>query len=315
MADENFMRRYTLKAGRKGKKGFEIGNIRNASQEALHVSFSIEKSGATSPNDAKVQIWNLAPENLSILEEKNCIVELKAGYGNSMALVLAGNVSSVITTTDNADRLTELQVVDGLAELRDTVISVSINGKVNCRDVYRRIAAKMGVSLVFAKDLSFKTLPNGFSYVGKAKNALNKMAKCCRHKWTIQNQVLQITLPGRPVSTKGYLLSGDTGLIGIPKRISIGSGKEEKTGWEVEYFLNGAINVNDVVQVRSSMTSGYFLVHKITIDGDNMEGDWICTAQLLKIAAKPKLDKKAESGKGKISGLGYLSEFTDIRKS
>lgn len=315
MADENFMRRYTLKAGRKGKKGFEIGNIKNASQEALHVSFSIEKSGATSPNDAKVQIWNLAPKNLSILEEKNCIVELKAGYGNSMALVLAGNVSSVITTMDNADRLTEMQVVDGLAELRDTVISVSINGKVNCKDVYKRIASKMGVSVVFAKDLSFKTLPNGFSYVGKAKNALHKMAKCCKHKWTIQNQVLQITLPGRPVSTRGYLLSSDTGLIGIPKRISIGSGKEEKTGWEVEYFLNGAINVNDVVEVRSSMTSGYFLVHKITIDGDNMEGDWICTAQLLKIAAKPKLDKKAKAGENKISTMGYSANMKDIKKS
>lgn len=301
MADENFMRRYTLKAGRKGKKGFEIGNIKNAGQEALHISFSIEKSGSTSPNDAKVQIWNLAPKNLSILEEKDCIVELKAGYGNSMSLLLAGNVSSAITTMDNADRLTELQIVDGLVELRDTVISVSINGKVNCKDVYKRVAAKMGVSVLFAKDLSFKMLPNGFSYVGKAKNALRKIAKCCGHKWTIQNQVLQITLPGRPVSTRGYLLTGDTGLIGIPKRISIGSGKEEKTGWEVEYLLNGAINVNDVVEVRSSITSGYYLVHKVTVDGDNMEGDWICTAQLLKIAAKPKLDKKAKTGKGKLN--------------
>lgn len=292
MANENFMRRYTLKAGQKGKKGFEIGNIKNASQEALHISFSIEKSTAKNPNDAKVQIWNLSPKSLSVLEGKDCIIELKAGYGNSTALVLVGNVSSVITTMDNADRMTELQVVDGLAALRDAVISVSVNGKVNCKDVYRKIAASMGVSIMFAKDLSFKTLPNGFSYAGKAKNALQKIAKCCGHKWTIQNGVLQIMLPGRPVSTKGYLLTGDTGLIGVPKKISIGSGKEEKTGWEVEYFLNGAINVNDVVELRSSAANGYFLVHKVTIDGDNMEGDWVCSAQLLKIAAKAKLDKK-----------------------
>lgn len=301
MANENFMRRYTLKAGKAGKKGFQIGNISSATQEALHVSFSIEKSNAESPNDAKVQIWNLSPKNLNILEEKDCIVELKAGYGNSMALILAGNVATAITTRDNADRLTELQVVDGLVELRDTTISISMNGKVNCKEVYKKIANKMGVSVVFAKDLSFKTLPNGFSYVGKAKNALKKLANCCGHKWSIQNQVLQITWPGRSVTTKGYLLSSDTGLINIPKKITIGSGDEEKTGWEVEYLLNGAIGVNDVVELRSSAANGYFLVHKVTIDGDNMEGDWICTAQLLKIAAKPKLDKKASSG-GKSGG-------------
>ena len=154
MADENFMRRYTLKAGRKGKKGFEIGNITSASQEALHISFSIEKSNAENPNDAKIQIWNLSDTSLNIVEEK------EAGYGSNMALVLVGNISSAITTRENADRMTELQVVDGMVELRDSVISVSINGKVNCKEVYQRIANAMGMSIVFASDLSFKTMPN-----------------------------------------------------------------------------------------------------------------------------------------------------------
>lgn len=300
MANENWMRTYTMRCGKMGKKGFQIGNIDSPTQDCLHVSFSVEKSNAESPNDAKVQIWNLSPNNLSILESKDCIVELKAGYGNSRSLILVGNVSSAITTLDGADRLTELEVVDGLVELRDTNISVSLNGKVNCKTVYKKIAATMGISIKFASDLSFKTLPNGFSYVGKAKGALQKLAKCCGHKWSIQNQVLQITWPGRSITTRGYLLSAETGLIGIPKRITIGSGEETKTGWEVEYLLNGAIGVNDIVELKSKTISGYFLVHKVTMDGDNMEGDWICTAQLLKIAEKPKLDKKASS-KGKTS--------------
>ena len=51
----------------------------------------------------------------------------------------------------------------------------------------------------------------------------------------------------------------------------------------MEYLLNGAIGVKDIVELRSKTVSGYFLVHKVTIDGDNMNGDWMCTAQLLKI--------------------------------
>lgn len=299
MGNENFMRRYTMKCGKMGSKGFQIGNINDARETALHVSFSIEKSNAESPNDAKVQVWNLSDQNLKILDTTDCIVELKAGYGDNMVLVLVGNITSVITTKENADRMTEMTVVDGRVELRDTAISVSLNGKVNAKDVYQRIANAMGVSIVFAKDLSFNILPNGFSYVGKAKNALQKIAGCCGHKWTIQNQVLQITWPGRPVSTRGYLLSSDTGLISVPKRITIGSGTEAKIGWEVEYFLNGAIGINDVVQLKSSTANGYFLVYKVTMDGDNLEGDWICTAQVLEIKAQTKLDKKADDTKSK----------------
>ena len=293
MAGENFLRRYTLKAGKPGTEGFEIGNITNAAQEALHISFSVEKSNTETPNDAKIQIWNLSPQNLNILEEKDCTVELKAGYGDSMALIMAGTVASAITTRDNADRMTELQVVDGMVALRDSVVTISMNGKVNCKDVYQQIASAMGMSIIFANDLSYVTLPNGFSYVGKAKNALQKIAQVCGHSWTIQNGIIQITWPGRAVATRGYLLSSDSGLINVPKKITIGSGEEEKSGWEVEYLLNGAIGVNDIVELRSLEANGYFLVYKVTMDGDNIDGDWICTAQLLKIAAQPALDVKA----------------------
>lgn len=300
MANDNFLRTYTMKCGKMGSQGFQIGNIHSATETALHVSFSIEKCDVESPNTAKVQVWNLSNNNLKILDGKDCVVELSAGYSNNNALVLVGNVTSVVTTRDNADRMTEIEVMDGRVELRETVVTISLNGSVNCKDVYNMIASKMGLSIVFAGDLSFKQMPNGFSYTGKAKNALQKLAKYCGHSWTIQNQVIQITWPGRAVNTRGYLLSSDTGLISIPKRITISASSdsdESQTGWEVEYFLNGAIGVNDIVQLKSSTANGYFRVYKVTIDGDNLEGDWVCTAQLLEIKAQPKLDKKASSSK------------------
>lgn len=295
MSNQNWMRTYTLRFGRKGKKGLEIGNTKSGMQDVLHVSFSVEKSSTESQNNATIQIWNLSPSSLRLLETKDCMVELKAGYGDNRALIFAGTVSSAVTSLSNADRLTELEVVDGLVELRDTYVTFSMNGKVKCKELYQRIADAMGVTIKFAGDLSFKTLKHGFSYVGKAKGALQKVAGYCGHRWSIQNGVLQITMPGRSIGKKGYLLSADAGLINIPKRITISSGEEEMTGWEVEYLLNGAIAVNDIVELRSDAVKGYFLVYKITMDGDNMEGDWVCTAQLLKIASKAKLDKKAES--------------------
>lgn len=288
MGTENFLRTYTLKCGKPGETGFEIGNTKGSRETALHVSFSVEKSDSEAANLAKVQVWNLSDQNLRVLDGKDCVVELKAGYGGSNALILAGNVTSVITVLDNADRLTELEVVDGRVELRDTVVSVSFNGSVSSQDIYQYIAQQMGVPVVFAEDLSHITLPNGFSFVGKARDAVQKLTRCCGHAWSMQNQVLQVTWPGRPVSVRGYLLNSDTGLLNVPKRITIGAGagnKDTQTGWEVEYLLNGAIGINDIVQLESSAARGYFRVHKVTLDGDNLEGDWICTAQLMEVVS------------------------------
>lgn len=81
-----------------------------------------------------------------------------------MALILVGNITSVTTIPDNADRLTEIEVMDGRVELRDTNITVSLNGSVNCQDVYKYIAGQMGCSIVFAKDLSYKTLPSNSTF-------------------------------------------------------------------------------------------------------------------------------------------------------
>ena len=298
MTDTNFDRRYILSVGKNGESGFQIGNINGAKEDALHISFSVEKSDAESLNTAKIQVWNLSDKNLKILDTKDVIVELKAGYGDQMALILVGNVTYVTTTPDGADRMTEIEVADGRVEIRDANISVSKNEKVDAKDIYNYIAGQIGLSIVFASDLSFVKFPNGFAFVGKGKNALQRIAKANGHNWTVQNGVIQITLPGRPFNTRGYILNGDTGLISVPKRVTISQSADNGdslTGWEIEYFLNGAIGINDVVQIQSGAANGYYRVHKITFDGDNMEGDWVCNAQVLEIKTLPKLDVKAGS--------------------
>lgn len=282
MANEkNWIRTYTLKAG-----SFVIGNTKSMDQETLHISFSVEKSGAESANTAKVQIWNLSDQNLKTLEEKDCAVELKAGYGNNNTLLLAGNAAYVVTVADNADRMTELTVVDGRVALRDTNVKISLNGVVGSKTVYGIAASKMGLSIKYAPGLKFKKIPNGYSFVGKARTVLDKMARCCGHTWSVQNGIIHVIADGKPVSTQGYLLSHETGLIGVPKRIAISKGgksKKEQAGYEVQYFLNGAIGINDTVKIKTDSVNGHFRIHKVVHDGDNMEGDWVSTAQVIQI--------------------------------
>jgi len=284
MGDTQFLRTYVMECGKPGSIGFQVGNIHSPSEETLHVNFSIEKSDSEISNNAKVQIWNLSPTNLKMLDEKDVVLYLKAGYGNNRALVLAGEITSVTTELDGSDKMTEIEVVDGRVALRDTYLQISKNGKVKAKTLYDYIASEMGVPVEYGKKLEFAIIPNGFSFVGKAATALTKIADACGHSWTIQNGILQVTKKGEGLETKGFLLSTTTGLISIPKKVTISEGNnstDAQTGYEIEYFLNGAIGINDVIAIKSSQVSGFFRVKKIEISGDNYSGDWICKAQVI----------------------------------
>ena len=81
------------------------------------------------------------------------------------------------------------------------------------------------------------------------------------------------------------MLSPDSGLIGIPARVVVeeDDAGEKTLGWDVEYFLNGAINIDDYVRVESKTVTGYFRVYSIEMQGDNLSGDWMCKARLLEV--------------------------------
>lgn len=293
MSQGNFIRRYLMKAGVMGRNGFQVGHTSDSNPHALHISFSIEKSDSEAANTAKVQVWNLSSESLKVLDTKDCIIELHAGYTSHISLILVGNVVTVATQMDGADRLTELEVVDGRGAIRDTYISVSFCGKVNSKEVFDYISAEMGISVVYSAGCEFRILPNGFSFIGAAKNALKKLSKTCGLTWSIQNSILQVRKPNEPITVSAYLLNAGTGLLDVPKRITISaesddsadgnSGTTSQIGYEVRYLLNGAIGVNDLVRLESNTVRGYFRVYKLNLDGDNLEGEWTCTAQLLEV--------------------------------
>lgn len=115
------------------------------------------------------------------------------------------------------------------------------------------------------------------------------LTKACQSSglvWSIQNGILQVKKPGDVMSQEVYVLSADTGLIGIPKRIQISSDdgtSAAQHGWDVEYLMNAAINIDDYVKLESKAASGFFRVYSLEIEGDNVSGVWQCTARLLEV--------------------------------
>lgn len=275
-----FDRQYRFSAG---MPGFEVGT---ADPVGLHVYFNVQKVDVSAANSSKITLWNLTKPQLATLNEADCIVTLKAGYGSVMPLIFVGAITRVVTINDGADRMTEMEAIDGRVELRDSFVSLSYKGIVNTKTVMQDVAGQMGLPVTFSYNANFSNYPNGFSYIGAAKTVLDKLCAPTGLIWEIQNGILQIKRKNDTMSREVFLLSPETGLIGIPKRLTEGAENDTdavKNGWEVVYFLNGAIGVGDYVKLESETVTGYFRVHTVEHDGDNLEGDWLSTAHIYEV--------------------------------
>ena len=285
---ENFDRQYRLSIGEAGKQGFTIGE----GEHPLRISFSLDKADTTTQNEATISVWNLNKEHKAMLDKKDCMVVLSAGYGNNLALAFCGTVTSSATSQDGADMVTEIHVTDSLVPIRDTYISLSYAGVINGQKIIRDIAAQMGVTVVFAPKVVLKDFANGYTFIGQAKTALTKVCKSCGVEWTLQNGVLQIKKANTTITDRVYVLSAETGLLETPTRISQSAetssqdnptNKKNQIGWEVRYVINLAIGINDFVKLESKAATGFFKVNTIKITGDNIGGEWTCTAELLEV--------------------------------
>ena len=277
----NFNRQYRFTASPPGRGGFEVGE---GCPMALRINFSIEKADTETPNSARISIWNLNPEHLAILNEKDCMAKLRAGYADRMALCFVGDITHAKTKMDGADRETLMELADGRVCLRDSYVSLSYSGVINAKKIIEDTAGIMGVAVTFSYNAEFANFPNGFSFVGPARVALDKACRTSDLQWQIYNGVLQIKMRRGTMDRHAYLLSPETGLIEIPKQIVHGEegyGLGEQPGWEVTYLLNGAIGISDFVRLESKTVKGYFRVKWLEINGDNIRGAWICTARLI----------------------------------
>ena len=276
---KQFCRQYRFAFG-----SHEVGNSTPAQPTALRIHFAVEKADTETPNTARVSLWNLNPQQIATLNEKDCFTVLRAGYGNHMPLIFTGTITYVKTLMDGADRETVMEIADGRVPLRDTYVSLSYAGVVNARPIIDKIAADMGVAVTYSHNATFADFPNGFTFVGPGRVGLDKACATSGLQWQIYNGVLQVKRERDTMNREAYLLSPDSGLLGIPKNILIaadGYGVDEQPGVEVEYLLNGAIGISDFVRLESREIQGFYRVKWLELAGDNIQGMWKCTAKLI----------------------------------
>lgn len=297
---EIWNRQYRVRIGKNSSVGREIGKPNEDTGRAIRCSFSCEVGDSSSSNTGKITLWNLSDETLRLLEQEDCLIELRAGYGDDLPVLMGGSLTYFETDTNGADQQTTIEFVDSFTSARDTTLSLSYSGSVNGEKIVRDAAQEMGCEVKFSPNAKLIDFKN-FAFVGTGKTLIGRVCDRSKLRWSVQNGIIQICALDEPLTMAAYVLSADSGMIGSPKPVfesastssksSSGGQKatsnttkrKAKKGIEVTYSLNGHIQIDDYVKVESRKYKGNYRASKIKFSGDTEGDDWQCVGQFVEV--------------------------------
>jgi len=292
-----------LVVGQSGKEGLLIKDLR--------ISFSIEKTLTETLNTSTIRIYNLNPTSRKLVETPNNAVILKAGYRQDKGAltIFVGIVRRSLTVREGVDWVTELELDDGLIAYRDSKFSTSFAPGAKGVDVLRQVADKFGIAVGKLPDaIEQKIYPNGFSFVGRARDAMAKVCNYLGLEWSIQNQTIQVLKKGGSRERTAIVISPETGMIKSPQleaktmsdKLAAKQGlttnsagvvtkksdkltvrgdppkdRLEVQGYKVETLLQPTILPGDVVKIKAEGIDNWFKVEKCTAQGDTHGDEWV----------------------------------------
>lgn len=263
-------------------KDTETGIIK----EGLRITFSIEKTFESTPNKATIDVYNLAPQTKALLNKKGCKVVLEVGYGailNKKAVtevIFKGDAVHSKTVKRGADRITTIELADGLAALQETQVNMSFAPGTGVGTVISKVTSAFGLPKAEVSGTEGKTYNNGITISGMAKDVMNDLAGKTGTEWSVQDGSIQV-LPINGFTKEPVIVLGpDTGLIGSPNMSGFQNSREKKdAGVEFNSLIIAGIKPGRRVKLESEDVNGQFIVRKVTFKGDTQAGPWFAECQ------------------------------------
>ena len=283
--------------------GLEYNNTDDPNNEAINISFDIDRDLTQETNKAKIKLWNLVGADRSKIEKEDQKLELYAGYRDNGGAqrIFTGTIIQAYSEDKGTDIITEITGSDGQIPVRDTAVSLSYAPGTDGGTIVKAVAGQMGIPLVEGEGVSYEAYPHGYSFVGRAAEALNEVCNGQGLNWSIQNGELQVILGFGVAAQTGVVFSSSTGLVGFPptrivqsrpkedklpgKRQGRQSAKKEepekKAGWKIETLLCPTVNPGDAVKVESRVVTGWFRIETLKHTGELYGNDYRTQMELI----------------------------------
>lgn len=238
----------------------------------LRIAFSVERTSAAEPNTAEIQLYNLSDDSIGFIESGGNYVQLLAGYG-SPSLIFSGDVPKrgVKTEWSGNDRITTIEAGDGELAIDESVFNWSFDAGATNHQILERIISEMGVGVGTLDVLPLQTFASGMVFMGRARDALQRVVSKAGASWSIQDGALQILLAGNATPETAVLLSPDSGMVGSPTRTD--------SGIEAVSLMQPGLRPGRLVQIQSRVITGLYRCRKVTHAGDTHGGDFTSSVE------------------------------------
>lgn len=282
---------------------FELNNL-NIPNQALEIStlqfetrVSLSKDDKGQNQQATISVTNLDKETIDFISKKNSLLILKAGYenDNDLPIIYSGQVKAVDTVRRNSDLVTTITTSSGFTASTGVKISTSLINRppenlLNYADVFNHLAEiwkNSGVaiskahivlgasSLPVIKPPEGVLIPNGWSYEGYLRDAMDDLCEHFNYTWYIQNNVLFIHPRSNPKFVNVFVLEEsqikDIRPLTTSTKTSV---DEDETGLSITTFLNGFVEMGNKIRITQGEFKGDYNIKSVTHDLNFRGNQW-----------------------------------------
>jgi hypothetical protein len=225
-----FNRSVTIKIGKVGAFGEQYSGFRT--------HFTITKTSTTTPNEAKVEIYNLSPASRKFIDglsdsmapqaqaAKDELLFVTAGYKGNEKQIFVGNFVLATNEIKHPEAVTTIEASDGLITMNQIKFSegqaLSYGENTSAIRVIKDIIKRTGL---VTTTFNWQSVPDyiykkGFSFVGNARALLSTVCSVLGLEWSIQNgQLNLIPLGGTNGKIRVVSLSPENGLLDSPQHL------------------------------------------------------------------------------------------------
>ena len=271
-------RQVAVTFGPKGETGIKISGLR--------VTFDIEKTSSSNPNNGKIQIYNLNETSKGLLKtNEDSSIILEVGYGEVLEQLFIGDIRRSSTQRSGSDFITTIEADDGGKALGESRLDKSYAGGVKLKSVVDDALQSMKdagqIIIGSISNIKDEIAQNGITVSGLSKKIIDDIASKQGLEFSIQDDEAQILDPATDTGEVAILLTPNTGLIGSPNAGLIGENTERiefKGLIQTTKFRPGR-----TVKIESKDFEGLVRINKAKFSGDTHSPSWfvICEGTIL----------------------------------
>lgn len=266
--------------------------VPGSSFSQLRLTFDIEKNSFSTPNKAKIGVYNLNADARSTYLKGSSLV-LKAGYGSSPAsqqdllqipILFSGIVSGQVKDErKGADIITTFECGSGEQQLLTSFINQTFPPSTSVASIITVLISALGLPAGFISGIPATAIYNqGIVLSGGVKASLDAITRTYGLQWFVQNGSVNILPIGTGLTSAAIAVSQETGLIGVP---SNGDGGDNIVTFTS--LLNPKLLPGVHVFLKSRYFNGIYTIQKSHFEGDSHDSKWQVNCECVKGLSLP----------------------------